>query len=146
MLPARLQRTLDAFALMGDRSERIQALIAISERFRPVPEEVAVRPYPEAAKVPACESEAYCFPRPGADGTLEFHFAVENPQGISAKAMAVVLAEGLSGAPLEQVVAVTRDLPSQLFGAELSMGKNLGLTGMVAMVQAAARRALAGDA
>lgn len=146
MLPAKLQRTLDAFAFMTDRSERIQALIDIAERFKPVPEAVARRPFPEAARVPACESEAFCFPRDREDGTLDFHFAVENPQGISAKAMAVVLAESLSGAPLSEVAAVPRDLPTQLFGPELSMGKTMGLSGMVAMVQVAARRTLAGDA
>lgn len=145
MLPAKLQRTLDAFAFFTDRSERIQALISIAERFRPVADAVAKRPYPETAKVPACESEAYCFPVPRQDGTLDFHFAVDNPQGISARAMAVVLAESLSGAPLVEVVAVPGDLPTQLFGPELSMGKTMGLTGMVAMAKVAAQRALTRD-
>jgi cysteine desulfuration protein SufE len=142
-LPAKLARLVDAFALMPDRSERIQALIGIAERFRPVPESVAQRPYPEEAKVPACESEAYLFHKPQDDGTLKLHFAVENPQGISAQAMAVILDETLSGAPLAQVARVPRDLPYKLFGNELSMGKSMGLMSMVAMAQAAARRELA---
>lgn len=140
--PAKLARLIDAFALMPDRNERIQALIGIARRFHPVPESVAARPYPEEAKVPACESEAFLFTRPRADGTLDFHFAVENPQGISAQAMAVILDETLSGAPLTQVAEVPRDLPYMLFGNELSMGKSMGLMGMVAMTQAAARRAV----
>lgn len=142
-LPPKLARLVDAFALMPERSERIEALIGIAERFHPVPESVAARPYPEENKVPACESEAYLFARPQEDGTLKLHFAVENPQGISAQAMAVILDETLSGAPLAQVAKVPRDLPYKLFGNELSMGKSMGLMGMVAMTQAAARGAAA---
>lgn len=145
-LPEKLTRLLEAFASMSDRSERIQALIGIAQRFRPVPEEVAHRPYPEARRVPGCESEAFIWSEPQADGTLRFHFAVENPQGISAKAMAVVLDETLSGAPPALVANVPRELPYHIFGVELSMGKTMGLTGMVAMVQAEARRFLTGAA
>jgi cysteine desulfuration protein SufE len=68
---------------------------------------------------------------------------VENPQGISARAMAVILDETLSGAPLTEVSQVGNDLPYEIFGTELSMGKSMGLDGMVAMVRAAARRRLA---
>ncbi len=142
-LPPRLVDLLDLFAFLPDRSARIETLIGIAERFREVPPEVAVRPFAEEHKVPACESEVYLWASPLADGTLKLHFAVENPQGISAKAMAVVLDETLSSAPLVQVASVPRDLPMRLFGNELSMGKSMGLTAMVAMVQAAARRRLA---
>jgi len=140
MMPPNLARLLDAFTLMPERQERIQALIGIAKRFRPVPEGVARRPFPEDRKVPACESEAYLWAEPQEDGTLRFHFAVENPQGISAMAMAVILDETLSGVPLEQVAQVPQDLPYRLFGNELSMGKSMGLMGMVSMVQATARR------
>jgi cysteine desulfuration protein SufE len=141
-LPERLQETLDLVAMVPDRADRIQLLIDVADRFRGVPEGVAGRPYPEAAKVPACESEAYAFTTQRPDGTLDFHFAVENPQGVSAQALAVILSEGLSGAPLDQVVRVPREVVYDLFGRELSMGKSMGLMGMVAMVQAAARRRL----
>ena len=138
-VPPKLARLLDAFGFMSDRSERIQALLEIAKRYQPVPVEVATRPYPESHKVPACESEVYLWAAPRSDGTLKLHFAVENPQGISAQAMAVILDESLSGAPLAQLLAVPRDLPIQLFGPELSMGKSMGLMAMVAMVQASAR-------
>lgn len=143
-LPPKLARLLDALALVSDRGERIQLLIDVAGRFRGVPERLAASPYPEAKKVPGCESEAYLLEEERPDGTLDFHFAVENPQGISAKAMAVILEESLSGVPLEQVARLPGDLPDRLFGGELSMGKSLGLAGMVAMVQAAARRRLGG--
>lgn len=143
-LPGKLTRLLDAFAAMPERSDRIQALIGIAKRFQPVPESVARRPFPEERKVPACESEAYLFAEPRDDGTLKLHFAVENPQGISAMAMAVILDETLSGVPLARVAEVPRDLPLRIFGQELSMGKSMGLMGMVAMVQSSARRLLEG--
>lgn len=143
-IPQKLAALLELFAATADRADRIQLLIDIADRFRGVPEHIAERPYPKTHRAPACESEAYVFAEPLPDGTLKFHFAVENPQGISARAMAVILDETLSGVPLEQVVRVSGDIVTEVFGDELSMGKNLGLTGMVSLVQNTARRRLAG--
>ncbi|HRC84889.1 MAG TPA: SufE family protein [Thermoanaerobaculia bacterium] len=142
MLPEKLENLVAAFALMPDRQDRIHALISIADRFRPAPPDLATKPYPEEHRVPACESEAYGFARPLEDGSLEFSFAVENPQGISAMAMAVILSETLSGVPPEQVLEVPRDLPNRIFGPELSMGKSMGLMGMVSLVHSLARRQL----
>jgi len=125
-----------------ERSERIQALIDLAEKFRPVPASIATRPYPEDQRVPACESEAFVFTEPLPNGCLKFHFAVENPQGITARALAVILDETCSGAPLSEVAAVPGDVIFGIFGNELSMGKSVGLAGIVAMVQAHARRGL----
>ena len=137
-----LRAHLDMLKLLPDRGDRIQYLISLADRFRDVPPAVAVRPFGEDHRVPQCESEAYVWASPREDGTLDFHFAVENPQGVSAKALAVMLAEGLSGAPAELVARVPTDLVYDVFGRELSMGKNLGLMGMVQMCRAFARRQL----
>ncbi|MGH9464200.1 MAG: SufE family protein [Thermoanaerobaculia bacterium] len=138
---SKLQRLLDGLRLLPDRGERIQLLIEIADRFRGVPAEVAARPYPAERLVPHCESEAYFWARDLPGGRLRFHFAVENPQGISAKAMAVILDETLSAEPLEEVARVPLDVPYEIFGRELSMGKTMGLLGMVGLVkQAAAQR------
>src|SRR4029453_930927 len=102
-LPARLDELLGDLDLLADRSERIDALIGIANRFQDVPERVARRPFDDRHKVPACESQAYAFAEPRPDGSLDFYFAVENPQGISAKAVAVILGEAVSGAPLKAV-------------------------------------------
>lgn len=142
-LPEKLERLAGVFDLVPDRQERISMLMEIADRFQEVPAEVAARPFPEEHRVPACESEAFLWAKPQEDGTLKLYFAVENPQGISAKAMAVILDETLSGAPPEEVARVPRDLPYRFFGNELSMGKSMGLMGMVAMVQASAKRYLA---
>ncbi len=122
-----------------DRSGRIEALIALAEGFREVPARLAQRPFPEPNRVPACESQAFVFAEPRPDGSLDFHFAVENPQGISAKALAAILSRTLSGAPLEAVTRVPVEVVERLFGRELSLGKSLGLTGMLLAVQREAR-------
>lgn len=133
--PKRLEEMLEGFELLTDRHERINVLIGMADKFQPPPETVAKKPYPEETKVPACESEAFAFAVPRDDGTLKYHFAVENPQGISAMAMAVILDETLSGEPPENVLQVQPDVIYQIFGNELSMGKSMGLMGMVQLVQ-----------
>jgi len=132
-----------------DRTERQDLLIETADRFQAVPERVARRPFPESRRVQKCESQAYVWSESWGEG-LKFYFAVENPQGISAKAMAVILDETLSGRPLEEVAAVPGDIVFQIFGRELSMGKGEGLTGIVTMVaqqarDEIARRSLAGE-
>ncbi|HTG35849.1 MAG TPA: SufE family protein [Thermoanaerobaculia bacterium] len=139
-VPDKLTDTLETLEMVPDRSERIQLLIDIAGRFEEVPPRLARRPFAAEHQVPACESEAYVFTEPRPDGTLDFHFAVENPQGISAKAMAVILGDALSGAPSEQVAEVSQDIVYQVFGRELSMGKSMGLMSMVGMVAAMAKK------
>ncbi len=140
-LPERFERLVASLEAL-DRSDRIQMLVDISKRFRRVPPHIAQPPYPAARRVPGCESEAYVWAEPRADRTLNFHFAVENPQGISAMALAAILAESFSGVPLEQVAAVPADVVYRIFGRELSMGKSLGLMGIVNMVRSEARQHL----
>jgi len=141
--PDKLARILRLIGRTQDRQERIQLLIDFSRRYCPVRPDVASPPYAEQFKVPACESQAYVFPEPNDDGTLTFHFAVENPQGISAMALAAILGDALSGTPLEQVAAVSPDVVYEIFGRELSMGKSMGLTGMVTLMAGFARSRLA---
>jgi len=145
-VPEKLTDLVELLGLMPDRSDRIQMLIDIARRFQDVPPEVARRPFSEDHLVPGCESEAYLWAVRQPDDTLKLHFAVENPQGISAKAMAVILDETLSGQPLEQVARVPQDVVYDVFGRELSMGKSMGLMGMVAMVVTTAKKALAASA
>ena len=122
-----------------ERGERIQTLVDIAGQFRPVPSRLASRPYPQEHRVPGCESEAYVWAEGASNGALNYYFAVENPQGISAMALAAILGKTLSGVGLEEVAAVPADVIYRIFGRELSMGKSLGLMGMVNMVRAAAQ-------
>jgi cysteine desulfuration protein SufE len=139
LLPERLESFVTTLESL-DRSERIEMLIEVADHFRPVPARIAQRPYPVQHRVPGCESEAYVWSEASSDGTLTYYFAVENPQGISAMALAEILRESLSGAPLEEVAAIPADVVYRIFGNELSMGKSLGLMGMVNMVRAEARQ------
>jgi sulfur transfer protein SufE len=75
----------------------------------------------------------WAFPAEG--GTLKFQFAVENPSGVSAKALAGILDKTLSGESLEKVAAVSPDIVNRIFRQNISMGKGLGLMGMVQMVR-----------
>ncbi|MEM1176785.1 MAG: SufE family protein [Acidobacteriota bacterium] len=143
-LPEKLDDTLSLLSML-DRGDRIQLLIDTADRFRDVPEDIATRPFAEDHRVPACESEAFVWAKARDDGALDFYFAVENPQGISAKAMAVILGESLSGAPLRDVASVPGDVIYKIFGNELSMGKSMGLMGMVSMVALSAKKRLGGS-
>lgn len=140
--PKKLQELLADFSFVTTRNERAELLIDIADRFRKVPDRIASPPYSQDHRVPFCESEAFVWTEEQPDHTLKFHFAVENPQGLSAQAMAVILDETLSGAPPEQVAQVSPDIVYQIFGKDISMGKGQGLMGMVSMVQAAARQHL----
>ncbi|MGD2062866.1 MAG: SufE family protein [Nitrospirota bacterium] len=142
--PEKLRDLIATLGVLDERTDRIDMLIDIAGRFRGVPEEIARRPYPDSHKVPGCESQAYLFAEPRPDHTLDLHFAVENPQGVSAMALAVILEETLSGAPPELVAQVPGEIVYDLFGRQLSMGKSMGLMGMVNMVTTTARQHAAG--
>jgi cysteine desulfuration protein SufE len=139
LLPERLESLVATLESL-DRGDRIEMLIEMADQFRPVPARIAQRPYPAEHRVPGCESEAYLWSEAHPEGTLTYHFAVENPQGISAMALAEILKRSLSGAPLDEVAAVPADVIYRIFGNELSMGKSLGLMGMVNMARAEARQ------
>jgi cysteine desulfuration protein SufE len=141
-VPERLTELLEDFKLIDNRAERAELLIEYADRFEDVPSSVAQRPFDEEHHVQQCESDAYVWAVPQPDDTLKFHFAVENPQGLSARAMGVILDETLSGAPVDQVANVPCDIVLDIFGKDISMGKGQGLMGMVLMVQGAARRHL----
>lgn len=139
--PGRLGEILDLVAATHDPGERAEVLLALADRFREVPPEVARRPFSPANLVPACESEAYVWGLLQPDGRLVLHFAVENPSGISAKALAAALTHGLSGQPASEVARVDPDVVFDLFRRDISMGKGLGLMSMVKAVKAIAARA-----
>ena len=140
--PERLQTLLDVFAGVPDTHERTQLLIDFARKFKEVPPEVATRPFPREQLVKHCESEAYAWAVPNPDGTLKLHFAVENPSGVSAKALAAVLDKALSGLPAADIATVDPEIVERLFRQNISMGKGMGLMSMVLMVQALARRHL----
>ena len=140
-IPSPLAEMLEELDAL-DRVERSQYLLELSDEFSEVPESIATRPFPENRRVPKCESEAFVWAQDQDDGTLKFHYAVENPLGISARAMGVILDETLSGQPVDQVASVPPDIVHRIFGRQLSMGKGEGLAAMVEFSTYEARRRL----
>ena len=143
-VPEKLQSLLDTMRSLPDQNQRVQVLLDFAGRFKEVPPRVAIRPFPEHRRVAFCESEAYVWAEKQPDGTAKFYFAVENPSGISAKALAYILDRTLSGAPLEQVLNVKRDIVSSIFRQNISMGKGMGLMAIVQTVQKLARELMRG--
>ena len=140
-IPGPLAELIEEFRDL-DRHERAEQLIDWADQFEEVPASVATRPFPAANHVERCESEAFVWAIDRPDGTQTYAFAVENPQGLSAKAWAAIMNATLSGQPLEQVAAVSPEAIFDVFGRELSMGKGQGLIGMLDHVTHAAKRAL----
>ena len=141
-VPLKLQAVLDTFAMFTDMADRTNLLLGYADQFREVPPEVARRPFDKSHLVPHCESEAYVWANRQPDGTLKLYFAVENPSGVSAKALAAILDRSLSGLPPAEIATVTPDIVEQIFRQNISMGKGLGLMSMVQAVRSLATKAM----
>ena len=139
--PQRLQNVLETFDMFPDQTDRASMLLSYADQFREVAPEVATRPFDKSHQVPQCESDAYVWAVKRPDGTLDLHFAVENPSGVSAKALASILTRSLSGLPAEEIATVDCGIVERIFRQNISMGKGMGLMAMVNAVTALARRA-----
>jgi cysteine desulfuration protein SufE len=140
-VPPSLQAILDTFALFSDPADRTNLLLGYADQFAEVPPAVATRPFAKEHLVPHCESEAYVWALKQPGGTLKLYFAVENPAGVSAKALAAILDRSLSGLTPGEIAAIPSDLVEQIFRQNISMGKGMGLKSMVEAVRSLARRA-----
>ncbi len=140
-LPAKLQALLDTFAMFPDQADRTNMLLSYANKFREVSPEIATKPYGSEHLVPHCESEAYVWAVSQPDGTLRLAFAVANPSGVSAKALAAILEQTLSGLRPDEIEQVTPEIVEQIFRQNISMGKGMGLMSMVQAVRALARQA-----
>jgi len=138
----KLQALLDTFALFTDMADRTNLLLGYADQFREVPPDVATRPFDKKHLVPHCESEAYVWAHRQSDGTLKLYFAVENPSGVSARALAAILDRSLSGLPPADIATVAPDIVEQIFRQNISMGKGLGLMSMVQAVRSLAAKAM----
>jgi cysteine desulfuration protein SufE len=140
-MPEKLQQLVDMFQ-MFDPADRTNLLLSYADQFKEVPPSIATRPFPKSHQVPQCESDAYVWAQKLPDGTMKLYFAVENPSGISAKALAAILDKTLSGLTPAEIATVNCDIVEKIFRQNISMGKGMGLMAMVNAVQALARTAL----
>ena len=124
----------------SSQSDRHEILLDYSDRFEEVPATIATRPFPEINRVKQCESEAYVFAESGEDDGINFYFAVENPQGVSARALSAILQETLQGASLEDIEKLPEIFVYKLFGRGVSMGKGAGLMGIISLLKYFARQ------
>ncbi|HJR59236.1 MAG TPA: SufE family protein [Vicinamibacterales bacterium] len=138
--PAKLQAVVDMFA-MFDPGDRTNMLLGYADQFHEVPREVASRPFDTSHQIPQCESDAYAWAMQQPDGTLKLWFAVENPSGVSAKALAAILDKTLSGLMPEEIAQVDAAVVEKLFRQNISMGKGMGLMSMVEAVRSLAKAA-----
>ena len=140
-MPDKLQQLVDMFQ-MFDPADRTDLLLSYADQFQEVPATIATRPFSKSHQIPQCESDAYAWAQKMPDGTLKLYFAVENPSGVSAKALAAILDKTLSGLPAAEIATVNTDIVEKIFRQNISMGKGLGLMSMVQAVGALAKAAL----
>ena len=143
MAPPKLQALLEMFDMFPDVADRTSMLLSYADQFREVPVDVATRPFSPRHQVPQCESDAYVWGVKAPDNTLQLYFAVENPSGVSAKALAAILDKTLSGTPAREIATVGPEIVERIFRQNISMGKGMGLMSMVQAVQALAKAASA---
>jgi cysteine desulfuration protein SufE len=139
-VPEKLQQLVDMFQ-MFDQADRTDLLLSYANQFKDVPPSVATRPFAQSHQIPQCESDAYVWALKQPDGTLQLYFAVENPSGVSAKALAAILDKTLSGLPAADIATVDTDIVEKIFRQNISMGKGMGLMSMVQAVAALAKAA-----
>ncbi len=139
----KLQTLLETFDEFPDPADRTDMLLSYADQFKEVPADVAARPFSEKNHIPQCESDAYIWALKMPDATLKLHFAVENPSGISARALATILDKTLSGLPAAEVATVDCDIVERIFRRNISMGKGMGLMAMVDAVRTLAKKAAA---
>lgn len=123
-----------------DRMLRSEILIDLANEYAEAPETVAKRPFPDDHKSPACQSDAFVWVVKAADERLFPYFTVENPQGLSAKALAAILVKTCSGISLAEMRSVEDGVVNRIFGPTLSMGKGEGLMGMIRKMKQLAER------
>ena len=126
---------------MFDPADRTGMLLSYADQFKDVPPSIATRPFAKSHLIPHCESDAYAWAQKMPDGTLKLYFAVENPSGVSAKALATILDKTLSGLPASEVATITPDIVEKIFRQNISMGKGMGLMSMVDAVRTLAKAA-----
>jgi cysteine desulfuration protein SufE len=139
--PQKLQQLLETFDMFPDPADRTGMLLSYSDQFREVPSAVATRPFSKSHQIPQCESDAYVWAMKQPDGTLRLYFAVENPSGVSARALAAILERTLSGLTPADIARVDSQIVERIFRQNISMGKGMGLMAMVEAVRTLASRA-----
>src|SRR5215207_9015597 len=135
-LPPKLQEIVDDFASMS-REEKLETLIGYAESLPALPERLKdERDQMEA--VPECMTPVCLFAEKQADDRIIFHFDIP-PQSPTVRGLASILANGLNGTTLQEIISVPADffLPMKLNEA-VSQQRIHGFMGVLAHMKQAA--------
>jgi len=129
-LPPKLQEIVDDFASMS-REEKLETLIAYAESFPPLPDWLKEKRDSMEA-VPECMTPVFLFGEKRPDGGIVFYLDIP-PQSPTVRGLASILANGLSGCTLEEILVVPGDfyLPMNL-QETVSQQRINGFTGVLA--------------
>ena len=138
-LPPKLQEIVDDFATMS-REEKLETLIGYSETMPPLPERFKEQ-RDNMEEVPECMTPVFLFAEKEDDGGIQFHFDIP-PQSPTVRGLTSILANGLNGASLEEILSVPADffLPMKLDEA-VSQQRIHGFMGVLAHMKKSALKA-----
>ena len=110
-LPEKLQEIVDDFS-WASREEKMEMLVQYAESLPPLPEWL----HGERDKmepVPECMTPVFLSGEKDADGGIHFHFDIP-PQSPTVQGLAAILAYGLDGLKLEEILAVPANFYTQM--------------------------------
>lgn len=134
-IPSQLNDLLVQIETTSDYDEKCDLLIEFAGEFKECERSKYSHPYDRRHQVPGCESEVYLWVIRNSDQSYTFDVIVENPQGISAKALAQILKETLGNCSAEEIASIPDEVVYRIFGEGLSMGKGQGLMGMIRLLK-----------
>jgi cysteine desulfuration protein SufE len=128
-LPARLAETRDDFLALEVR-DRLQLLLEFSNELPDLPERYA--DHPELLeRVVECQSPVYMFVEV-IDGRVHLH-ATAPAESPTTRGFASILAQGVEGLTVDEVLGIPDDYPQSLgLGEAVSPLRVRGMTGMLA--------------
>jgi cysteine desulfuration protein SufE len=135
-LPPRLQEIVDDFASMS-REEKLETLIGYAETLPPLPDRLKEE-RDKMEEVPECMTPVCLFAEKQDNGGIQFHFDIP-PQSPTVRGLTSILANGLNGTTLKEILSVPADffLPMKLDEA-VSQQRLNGFIGVLAHMKQAA--------
>ncbi len=138
-LPPSIDRLLRQFAALG-REEKMQTLLHYSKKLEPLPDRFASLDRSNFT-VPECQTRVDLFPEVH-DGKVHFYADVNVRQSPTVAAFLAILFSAVNDQPPETTLAIPADFVRRMMDGIGLAGREVGLSAMVARLQAHARRAL----
>ena len=141
-LPPKLQEIVDDFATMS-REEKLETLIGYSETLATLPQYLK-EARDKMEDVPECMTPVCLFAEKEDGDRITFHFDIP-PHSPTVRGLTSILANGLNGTTLEEILSVPADffLPMKLDEA-VSQQRIHGFMGVLAHMKQAAVKARTG--